>query len=203
MHDYWANIRVRPSNSILVSVEPEYSVQNMNLQFVSNSGTADPDYVFGELYQETMAMTFRINYTINPELSIEYYGQPFISAGKYTDFKKITDPKGDTYSSRYRNYESDEISYNPELNNYSIDENKDDIEDFAIDNPDFNFRQFRSNMVIRWEYLPGSTIYLVWSQGRTSSDSNGSFSYIDDMKTLFSKTPHNVFLVKFSYWFAM
>jgi hypothetical protein len=202
-HDYWASMNVRPSNSILFSIEPEYSIQNQALQFVNIMGTDDPVYFFGELNQETMAVTFRVNYTLNPELSIEYYGQPFVSAGKYTSFKKITDPKADAYDGRYRNYEPDEISYNPDLNNYSIDENKDNIEDFAIDNPDFNFRQFRSNLVIRWEYLPGSTIYLVWSQGRTSSDSNGLFSYGSDMKSLFSKTPLNVFLLKFSYWFAL
>ncbi len=79
----------------------------------------------------------------------------------------------------------------------------DGIEDYSISNPDFNFRQFRSNLVVRWEYLPGSTLYLVWSQGRTSSDTNGMFSYGQDMKDLFQIVPHNVFLVKFSYWFSL
>jgi hypothetical protein len=63
--------------------------------------------------------------------------------------------------------------------------------------------QFRSNLVVRWEYLPGSTLYLVWSQGRTNSTSEGLFSFGNNMKDLFDIAPHNVFLIKLSYWFAL
>jgi hypothetical protein len=153
-----------------------------------------------KLDQKTIGITFRINYTINPELSIEYYGQPFISAGKYTEFKSITQANAGKFRDRFHTFTSDEITYSQETNSYTI---SDGIGDYSLSNPDFNFRQFRSNLVIRWEYLPGSTIYLVWSQGRTSSGSNGLFTYGNDMKDLFKTTPHNVFLVKFSYWFAL
>lgn len=203
-HEYYANINFRPSNSISISIEPDYGIQNYELQYVSSAGTNEnPLYLFAKLDQKTLGITFRINYTINPELSIEYYGQPFISAGKYTDFKRITQPVGGTFRERFHTFATDEISFTSENNSYSVDENHDGIEDYSMSNPDFNFRQFRSNLVVRWEYLPGSTIYLVWSQGRTSSDSNGLFSYGNDMKDLFKITPHNVFLVKFSYWFAL
>ena len=148
----------------------------------------------------TVGITFRINYTINPELSIEYYGQPFISAAKYTDFKNITQPNADKFRNRFHTFTTDEITFNQESNSYAIN---DGISGVSLSNPDFNFRQFRSNLVIRWEYLPGSTLYLVWSQGRTGSASNGNFSYGNDMKDLFKVTPHNVFLLKFSYWFAL
>ena len=148
-------------------------------------------------------MTFRINYTVNPELSIEFYGQPFVSAGKYSDIKRITETDAGQFRNRFRVFETDEMTYNFESQNYSIDENRDGLEDFSISNPDFNFRQFRSNLVVRWEYRPGSTVYLVWSQGRTSTDTTGRFSYGNDMKDLFRKTPHDVLLIKFSYWFAL
>ena len=104
---------------------------------------------------------------------IEYYGQPFISAGKYTDFKSITQPNADKFRDRFHTFTPGEITLNQETNSYTIN---DGIGDFSLSNPDFNFRQFRSNLVVRWEYLPGSTLYLVWSQGRTSSASNGIFS---------------------------
>jgi hypothetical protein len=202
--EYFSGVYIRPSNSVSVTVEPDYFIDNRELQYVSTEGTNEnPVYLFGKLNQKTLSFTLRVNYTINPELSIEYYGQPFISAGKYSYFKKITQPDADTFRERFHVFNSDEISYNSETSSYSIDENKDGIEDYSISNPDFNFRQFRSNLVVRWEYLPGSTLYLVWSQGRTSSDSNGLFSYGNDMKDLFKITPHNVFLVKFSYWFAL
>ncbi len=73
----------------------------------------------------------------------------------------------------------------------------------AYTNMNFNFRQFRSNLVIRWEYKPGSTLFLVWSQGRTSTASNGTFAFENDIKELFGITPRNVFLLKFSYWFLL
>ena len=200
-HEYWADINYRPTNSISISIDPDYEISLSELQFVSTAGTSEnPIYLFGKLEQKTMGITFRINYTINPELSIEYYGQPFISAGKYTDFKSITQPNADKFRDRFHTFTPGEITLNQETNNYTI---SDGIGDFSLSNPDFNFRQFRSNLVVRWEYLPGSTLYLVWSQGRTSSASNGIFSYGNDMKDLFKITPHNVFLVKFSYWFAL
>jgi hypothetical protein len=203
-HEYYGEINYRPTNSLSISIDPDYGIQHQELQYVNTAGTKDnPAYLFGKLDQKTLGITFRINYTINPELSIEYYGQPFISAGKYTDYKKITQTNADKFNDRFYVYKPDEISYNSETNSYTIDENGDINSAYSISNPDYNFRQFRSNLVVRWEYLPGSTIYFVWSQGRTSSDSNGLFSYSNDMKDLFKITPHNVFLVKFSYWFAL
>ena len=202
-HEYYAEINYRPSNSVSISIEPDYGIQHQELQYVTTDGTAEnPIYLFAKLDQKTLGITFRINYTINPELSIEYYGQPFISAGKYSKFKEITQPNAGRFYDRFHDFTPEEISYDPESNNYII--NSEGVGNpVTVSNPDFNFRQFRSNLVVRWEYLPGSTIYLVWSQGRTSSDSDGMFSYGNDMKDLFKITPHNVFLVKFSYWFAL
>lgn len=202
--EYYGGINLRPANSISISVEPDYLIQKSELQYVSTAGTTkDPVYIFGSIDQKTLGITFRLNYTINPELSIEYYGQPFISAGKYTNYKEISSPQADTFRERFHVYSSEEISYDQESNSYNITRSQTPGEVINISNPDFNFRQFRSNLVLRWEYLPGSTIYLVWSQGRTNTASNGTFSYGNDLKDLYNTTPQNVFLVKFSYWFAL
>jgi hypothetical protein len=163
----------------------------------------DPRYLFAELDQKTLSFTFRLNFTLNPELSLEYYGQPFVSAGRYKNFKRITDTDANRFEDRYHVFSTSEISYSLPDNTYNIDENNDATTDYSFSNPDFNFRQFRSNLVIRWEYLPGSTLFLVWSQGRTSTAPDGSFSYGNDMKDLFRVVPHNVFLLKFSYWFSL
>jgi hypothetical protein len=204
IHEYWASVNIRPLNSISVTIEPQYSKENNKLQYIETGSTDnDPLYLFGELDQETLSLTLRLNYTINPELSIEYYGQPFVSAGSYTNLNKITDPVADKFIDRYHVFTSDEISYDSDARTYNIDTNGDGTKDYLLGNPDFNFRQFRSNLVIRWEYSPGSTIYLVWSQGRTSTASTGLFRYGEDMGELFKGAPHNVFLLKFSYWFSL
>jgi hypothetical protein len=198
--EYYAEVNYRPSNSISISFEPDYGIQNSKLQYVTTTGIdGNPLYLFSKLNQKTISFTFRINYTINPELSIEYYGQPFISAGKYSAFKKITQPDADKFTDRFYEFTPDELTYDQSINTYNVN----DGGSFSFGNPDFNFRQFRSNLVARWEYLPGSTLYLVWSQGRTSSASSGLFSYGNDMKDLFDEVPHNVFLLKFSYWFSL
>lgn len=203
-NEFWMGIFVRPVNAMSLSLEPSYFTQNRELQYVDTKNLNGTDrYLFAGIEQKTLSFTFRINYTINPELTIEYYGQPFVSDGKYTDFKLVKSPHDNEFEKRYHVFNNDEILYNGENDTYLIYENHNPVEDYSFDNPDFNFRQFRSNLVIRWEYLPGSTLYLVWSQGRTSQGDNGRFSYGNDMKELFSTTPHNIFLVKLSYWFAL
>jgi hypothetical protein len=203
-HEYWGGAFIRPTNSMSISIEPTYSIENNKLQYIKTAGKDyDPMYLFGELDQKTFIFTFRVNYTINSKLTLEYYGQPFISAGKYSNFKKITDTDADKFRDRYHVFTTDEIRFNAADNVYNIDKDGNGTDDYSFGNPDFNFQQFLSNLVVRWEYSPGSTIYLVWSQGRTSSASNGIFSYGNDIKDLFDIVPHNVFLVKFSYWFSI
>jgi hypothetical protein len=200
--DYWAGLTYKPLNALSVSIEPEFSSENILLQYLTcNNYNDDHRYIFGELSQKTLNTVIRINYSVNPNLTIEYYGQPFISAGKYINYKVITNPYADDFSSRYHVYSGDEITYDGI--NCNIDEDQDGIKDYSVCNQDYNFRQFRSNLVLRWEYLPGSTLYLVWSQGRTSTASNGLYDFNKDVDQLFHAVPRNIFLVKFSYWFSL
>lgn len=203
-NEYAAELDIRPMNSLLFSISPDYSTNKSELEYVNTiTNTNETKYLFGKLDMETLSLTLRVNYTINPELSIEYYGQPFVSAGKYTEFKKITEPHADSFSDRYYIFQDNEISYSPSTNEYTVHETGNTSENYSFSNPNFNFQQFRSNLVLRWEYLPGSTIYFVWSQGRTSSATNGDFAYRNDINTLFDIKPHNIFLLKFSYWFSL
>ena len=110
MHVYWAGAEVKPLNSLSVSLSPEYFIKNTAMQFISTlSYNETTRYLFGELDQKTLSMTFRINLTINPELTLEYYGQPFISAGKYSSYKMVTDPSADKFSDRYALYTDNQI----------------------------------------------------------------------------------------------
>jgi hypothetical protein len=204
VHEYWAGLSYKPIDAFSFSLESDYSKENAELQYVRTAYiNNNPSFLFARLDQKTLVFTLRLNYTINPELTIEYYGQPFISAGQYSRFKKITSGSADYFNSRFHIYDDSEISYSNTDNSYNIDDNRDGINDFQLSNPDFNIKQYRSNFVVRWEYHPGSTLYLVWSQGRSGNSSNGSFRYGNDIKDLFGLTPHNVFLLKFSYWFSI
>jgi hypothetical protein len=189
-----------PANAINISMTPFYSSAKTMLQYVKTCTMLDDDrFVFASLDQETFGLQFRLNVGITPDLTIQYYGQPFVSAGSYTDYKMISDPKAGKFTDRFSCYTDAQISYNNENEVFSIDENENGTSDYSFDKPDFNAYYFISNLVIRWEYLPGSSVYLVWSQNRSDYQSQGVFSPTDDLDHLSTIYPHNVFLIKVSY----
>ena len=105
------------------------------------------------------------------------------------------------FEDRFINYHTDQISYDENGSNYSVDENLDGEIDYSFRNPDFNFMQFRSNLVLRWEYIPGSELYLVWSQGITNSG-NPEEDLIPSLReNLFTEKARNIFLLKYTYRF--
>lgn len=194
----------RPNKALSLSLSPSYAFNLDELQYVT---TLDLDagkrYIFARIDQRTLGLTCRLNLSLTPELSIQLYGQPFISAGKYSEFKNIADSRARKYGDRFSRFTKEEIEYDPDAEEYHIDENLDGVVDYAFEKPDFNFLQFRMNLVVRWEYISGSTVYLVWSQGRTGISSVGDFSFREGIRDLFSVHPHNVFLIKFSYCFKL
>jgi hypothetical protein len=110
----------------------------------------------------------------------------------------------DNYRDRFKIYSQNQMTLNG--NTYNIDENSDGSVDYSFDRRNFNVQEFLSNLVIRWEYKPGSSVYLVWSQTRSSSNSSDNLDIFNDFDNLFSSAdnkPHNVFLIKFSYRFGL
>jgi hypothetical protein len=159
--------------------------------------------VFGRLHQKTTGLTARVDYTVSPNLTVQFYGAPFISSGRYSEFKRITDPRAADYRDRFHVFAGNEIAYDGNDDAYAVDEGADGGVDYRIDNPDFNFREFNSNLVVRWEFQPGSLLYLVWSQARVDFVRDGRFNLGDDVDDLFSVHPRNIFLVKVSKWFSL
>ena len=146
-----------------------------------------------------MNFDFRINLGITPNLSIQYWGQPFLFSGDYYDFKKVINTSSSNWQDQYYAFNQSDIDFNDPYDTYTI---HDGSNTYTFENPDFSFFEFRSNLVMRWEYLPGSTAYLVWSQGRTGDDPNGDFSLSDNISKLVQIKPHNVILLKLSYRFS-
>ena len=209
-YDIGNNYNIKPrltwkhSDAFSLSIYPFYNYNKDNLQYVETVETEDNDYyIFGRINQKTLGSVLRFTYCITPDLTIQFYGMPFISAGRYTHIKRITDSRAVLYEERFHTFSDDEITYDGVDEVYAIDENRDGTTDYTFDKPDFNFKQFRSNLVIRWEYTPGSTVYLVWSQNRTGYDEYGDFSFRGDMRDLFDVYPHNVILIKLNKWFSL
>jgi hypothetical protein len=200
----WLDLYFRPSNAMRLTLSPGISWNDTEMQYITTASFGEEDrYLFGSLDQKTVAVTFRFDYCIAPNLTVQYYGAPFISAGEYSQFKRITDPMADRYKDRFELYPDDRIDYNSDDEYYNIDEDGDGMDDYGFDLPDFNFRDFNSNLVIRWEYSPGSVLYVVWSQSRTDYVSRGDFKFDRDIDGLFAVHPNNVFLVKLNRWFSL
>ncbi len=146
--------------------------------FTDDQGTTH--YTFAHLDQETLGLTWRLGYTFTPEASLQVYAQPFISKGSYTNLRELDHPRAAAYADRFRS-----------------------IDDVALTGEPggFNVKQFHSNVVFRWEYRPGSTLFLVWSQGRQAfANAQGGNSFRGDLGNLFGQRADDVFLVKMSYW---
>jgi len=194
---------IQPSRAFQLSLSPGYTTNRNELQYIATcETTGEKRYVFGTIDQKTVSMTVRLNYSLTPDLSIQFYGMPFVSAGKYDRFKHITDPRARDWDGRYRLYEPGELAWDEAGSCYAVAEEASGLA-YGFDRPDFNFLQFRANLVVRWEYIPGSTLFIVWSQGRTGFDDRGDFSFGRDVDSLFNVHPDNVFLVKFSYCFQL
>ena len=149
-------------------------------QNYTDSLTGIQHFTFAHLEQKTVALTWRLDYTFTPTMSLQLYAQPFIAKGTYTDVRELAAPRAGDYGARFQPYADTSVTKNP---------------------GGFNIKAFRSNTVFRWEYRPGSTLFVVWSQGRDGfDDREGRGSYGDDLSGLFSLPSQDTFLVKLSYW---
>ncbi|HVG84591.1 MAG TPA: DUF5916 domain-containing protein, partial [Vicinamibacterales bacterium] len=172
----WINLR--PSSTVLLSAGLRYEINDDDAQWVANEdddgGTTH--YVFGHIEQKTVAMTLRFNYTMTPNLSLQTYAEPFVSAGDYSNFRELVNGRAAAYADRFQPY-------------------------IYTGDADFNVRSFRTTNVLRWEYKPGSQLFVVWQQGRNEKLYDyGAFQFDRDFSGLFSTPSKNVFLVKFTYW---
>lgn len=188
----------RPADIVNLAWNPSYVKRNDAMQYITTrSASGQTRYVFGSMNQEVFSFSFRLNITIMPDLSLQYWGQPFVATGQFANFKYVTDPMARQFTDRFNLLSEDQIQLTEGV--YYVDENRNGITDYQFNKPDFRFKEFLSNLVIRWEYNPGSSIHLVWSQQRSGADSNGNLHVVDDLGDLFSEKPHHVFLLKFTY----
>ena len=177
------SVDLRVSSRWTASIGLNISKNTDHTQWFGNftDTTATTHYTFAHLDQRTLSLQWRLNFTASPNLTVQIYAEPFVSKGRYSDVRELADPRAREFVDRFQPYGDTAVSNNP---------------------GGFNFKQFRSNTVLRWEYKPGSTIYLVWTQGREDFESGfGVRSFGEDFRELFRSHPDNTFLIKVSHWF--
>ena len=189
-------VQWQPSTSVTLALGPSLSRQKSDMFYVDQASTSTtPHYVVGAIDWTTVGLTTRLDVAFAPNLTFQLYAQPFLSAARYRDFKEVADPRAGTYANRFRRFTPALLA-----DSYEADLDGDGAADVRFDDPAFNVKRFRSNAVLRWEYRPGSTVFVVWSQGRDAETDDGAFRLGRDAGDLFRAAPENVFLVKWSYW---
>jgi len=184
--DVGPNVNLRVSSRFSASMDFNYSRNVADGQFYESYGDVGNDtthYTFARLDQTTIGISSRINFTATPNLSFQFYGQPYVSNGTYADWRELDQPRASEYDRRFKKYGTTNGIFDG-----------------------FNYREFRSNAVMRYEYRPGSTLFVVWQQGRsdylTRADAgyNDGYDFRRDYGSTFRDHPNNTFLVKWSYW---
>jgi hypothetical protein len=196
---YWSvapRLVWKPASSLSLEVRPSLERSVEDAQYVTRAaapGEVPADlggmrYVFARLDQTTVSAGIRFNVCLTPNLSLETYVQPLLSAGRYRDFKELARSR----SYEFRHYGS---SYDPATGTVTPAGGT----PFAVGDPEFNFKSLRGNAVLRWEYRPGSVLYFVWTQERTDQEDIGDLRFGPSSRRLFDAQASDIFLVKATY----
>ncbi len=165
-------------SNVIFKFSPSYSRVEENAQYVTTYDdpaaveTYGKRYVFARLDQREIAAGIRLNWAMSPRMSLQFYGQPLVSIGEYTDYKALARP---------RSYDFDAVP-------------------IADGSDDFNFKSLRGNAIFRWEYRPGSTLFLVWNHNRVNQDPTGHFGFGNSLDDLASTDADNIFLAKLTWY---
>lgn len=207
-YSFYTTFEFKVLPTLTLSFGPQFSKDNLETQWIRSYDDAtalqtyDKRYVFAHLDQTTVAADIRADWIISPKLSFQIYIQPFIASGEYKDFKYLSKSKSYDFTKYGENGSTIEklVSTEGEVS-YTIDsDGNGPSPSKTVNNPDFNYISLRGNAVLRWEYLPGSTLYLVWTQSRQDFDSNGDFRFGKSLDNLLGVKPDNIFMLKISYW---
>ncbi len=197
-------VSIRPGPRWQLSVNPNFVRYTYGRQYVSRVDSGGPAatfgsrYVFARLDQRTFLAPVRLNYTFSPDLTLEMYVEPFAASGRFYAHGEL--PAARSYDLRRYGTDGTRISQSAPGGSYLV---QDGGRSFSVPFRDFNVRSLRSNAVMRWEWRPGSTLFLVWQQDRGSEEAQGVPVGLTDIGDAFSTRGDNRFVVKMTYWFPV
>ncbi|HQK38451.1 MAG TPA: DUF5916 domain-containing protein, partial [Bacteroidales bacterium] len=192
-------IKIRFSSQFSITSQINYEQNQDALQYVTSFGTEQqPIAILGALKQKTLGITIRTGFYFTPDFSLQYYGSPFISTGRYVAFRVVTDPLNESFDQRFYLFRDTETTLAD--GNYTLTRGS---TSYSFPNPDFTMLEFRSNFVARWEYKPGSVFYFVWTHQRNDYRNIFHPAMDDNMDSLFGLYPENMFLIKLNYYFSL
>ena len=194
-----AGVTVQARSNLDIFVGPSYSYRTDAMQYVEEAADQldQPHYVFARIAQATAAMTMRVNWTFSTRLSLQAYAQPFNATGRYSEYKDVTNAGARRFADRFDPLRGANLV----LADGTFSAMNGGA--FRFEQPDFSFRELRSTVVLRWEYRPGSSVFAIWSHGRTSDDIDGRFDLGRDLRALGRADAENIVMVKANYWIGL
>jgi hypothetical protein len=208
----------RPTSHVEIEFEPEWSSSADGAQYVSTADTLPfdptfgPRYLFADLDRQEVSLQTRVNIVFSPVLSLQLYAQPLLSSGSYATYKQFLKPQTfgfDTFQEGTHEVVGGSdgcvggrtcVDAN---NERYVDFDSDGRADYSFTDQNFNVRSLVGNVVLRWEYRPGSTIFLVWQRRQGEEVSAGNFDFGRDIAALFNAPAENVFMIKVNYWLGL
>ncbi|MBM4188459.1 MAG: carbohydrate binding family 9 domain-containing protein [Gemmatimonadetes bacterium] len=201
-------VTVRSGGAFSFTLSPGYRRSREAAFYVGTFGdpsataTFGARYLFAGLDQNTLSLTTRINLVLTPHLSVQVFAQPFVASGDYAGYKLLSAARSFRFGTLGTNGST--IAYDPSTLSYHSDpDGSGPAAAFTFRNPDFSVRSLRSNVVVRWEYRPGSTLFVVWNQNRAFAGSDPRFRALRDLRDVFGDDQRNVFFLKGSYYFTL
>jgi Domain of unknown function (DUF5916)/Carbohydrate family 9 binding domain-like len=199
-----ANVSMKASSSVTVTLEPSFDRSHNYAQYVQTvddvtaTRTYGQRYVFADLDQSSVGVTGRVNMGVTPKMSLQVYSQLLLSAGDYWRLKELERPRRLSFLAYGQNIGT----ITRQGDDYLIDpDGSGQAPSFSVQDPDFNFKSLRLNAVFRWEWKPGSTLFFVWTESRADTRYPGAIFVGRDLRALFSSPAENIFLIKTTYWF--
>ena len=193
------SLTFRLSNYVHLTGKFNYAWNRDRMQYVSavtQAPRSAPAYIVGDMDQQTYGLTMKLQVNVTPDVSFQWYAAPFTSTASYHAFKRAMNPESRVRSDRFQPFALDEISLSD--GTYHVLNSSDN---YSFANPDFNFNEFRSNLVARWEYLPGSTLFFVWEHSMSNRTSDFMSGWNRNIERMFALPTTNVFMIKLNYWF--
>jgi len=197
------SIQWKPATNFNLSINPQFSWNFEDAQWVdafddpTATATYGKRYVFGEMDQRTLSSSIRLNWTFTPELSFQLFAQPLISTADFKKYKEFTRPGGyefRVFGEGGSTFDDETLVADPDGDGPAAP--------IQLEDQDFTFKSLRGTAVLRWEYRPGSTLYLVWTQSRTDDFHDREFRVGRSLERLWEARPDNIFMIKLTYWFG-
>ncbi len=196
------NLNMKLGDQLNLSIEPYFYWETDMTQYITtvndpaNTQMYEKRYVVAQLDQTVTSADIRIDFPITPRFTLEGYFQPFIAVGDYSRFKEYKRPE----SSEFLIYGEEGSTIDE---NFVVDPTGGDSADaFTLYNPDFNYKALIGTLVLRWEFSPGSTMFLVWTHNGSDFQNHGRYDFTKDLSRLLESEADDVFALKLSYWFG-